>query len=69
MSVNTSLAGLSDNTFQAAFLVYLVALVASLFYYVRLQAIVRLRRESHAAPRRRGRERPARWRSRGARWR
>ncbi|MEK0371875.1 c-type cytochrome biogenesis protein CcsB [Corynebacterium mastitidis] len=50
MSVNTSLAGLSDNTFQAAFLVYLVALVASLFYYVRLQAIVRLRRESHAAP-------------------
>ncbi|KQB84387.1 c-type cytochrome biogenesis protein CcsB [Corynebacterium oculi] len=44
MSVNTSLAGLSDNTFQAAFLVYSVALVASLFYYVKMQAIIRLRR-------------------------
>lgn len=43
MSVNTSLAGLSDNTFQAAFLVYSVALVASLFYYVKIQAIIRLR--------------------------
>ncbi|KQB87329.1 c-type cytochrome biogenesis protein CcsB [Corynebacterium lowii] len=44
MSVNTSLAGLSDNTFQAAFLVYAVALVASLFYYVKMQPIIRLRR-------------------------
>ena len=38
--VDPTMATLSDRAFQATFLVYLIALVLSLFYYVRAQAII-----------------------------
>lgn len=47
--IDPAMSTLSDRAFQAAFLAFLVALVLSLFYYVKAQAIVAAGRRTPAA--------------------
>lgn len=46
MPVNQTFAQFSDMSFRSAFIIYLLALVLSLVYYVRMQGIIDARREA-----------------------
>lgn len=46
---NPAMSALSDRAFQATFLVYVVALVFSLFYYTQAQGVIATRRRKAAA--------------------
>lgn len=51
MPVNQTLSTFSDLAFQTAFAIYLLALVLSLVYYVKIQGVVDARRDrAHATP-------------------
>lgn len=54
--VNSDLAAMSDMTYQGMFVVYLVALVASLFFYVQRQSVIRRREAGEDAEELRRRE-------------